>query len=152
MNRYFCCLSKLFFAVLHCLWCQPQPSAVGPVAAPVFATAGCGNGWRSPTRETELCLWKTGSRRGEQTAGLCCGEGFLKQARLTKVGEQEKRGKVQVMGFGEGGNEQCGNMQYSMCGFAMPACEAGGFSRKSRDREHSGCNVAPTSRDKCQLC
>lgn len=147
----FWCLSKIFLQYYNCLWCQPQTLAVGPATALIFATARCGTVWKSPARETELCWWKMGRRRGEQTISLWGGVGF-KQVHLAKAGGQEKWDKAQVADSGRVGNEQCGTVHYWVYGFTMPACRAQGFSCRSRDQEHSGCNAALTSHDKCQLC
>lgn len=67
VGHEFLVLVRIFLQYYNCLWCQLQPSAVGPVTALIFAAAEYGTVWKSPTRETELCWWKMGRRRGEES-------------------------------------------------------------------------------------
>lgn len=151
MNRSFLCLSKFFLQYYIAFDASPDHQQWVRSQHWYLPLQGAGMGGKAQPGK-QSCAHGKQAAGGESRLPAFAAETVILSRHVSPKQVGKRRGKVQVMGFGEVKNEQYGNMQCLTCGFVMPACEAGGFSHRSGDWEHSGCNVTPTSHDKCQLC
>lgn len=103
----------------------------------------CHRGWKS--WGMELCPWRAGSRRAEQSRmpAVAAGRAILSRRISPEQVGKRKEGKAQVTGLGETGS-------VATCGFQRVASP--GARHAGAGTGNSGSSVAPTRRDTRQLC